>query len=479
MEAADPIQSETKVPIYDDISINFIEELIVNKEYKIKFGINENRKELIIIKVIPENYKEIFYYLKVCTINELQNISSIFAIYKNTKDIISFLKDRQFKIEEKNDLLIIIFNAYMPDGKGKLVELVLKKVRENENTIIKYFLEKNKDYENNIRNIKEKIKEEILDLKKTNENQISNIDKNKENILNCHKEISKLKAEKNFLEMLYFIFFIILSIILYRLYNQNSNEKENNINYENCNKKFNFEDAIIKINKEISKEKDNINDITKKIKYLEKDIKDQKLNLEDINNNLSLLKDKGIKCTCSQTEENNFDSKLFSSINSIDFILNYIIKNDKSVNFTEIKLLYRGSRDGDGTKTCHKLCDDKKNVLIFMQSDKGYIFGGYSKIGFKTTKKIEYIIDNNSFLFSVDLKKIYPVINGKTSLEYDNDIYGLCFYGLYFKDKFMNIKSNYIGDFLQLKFKGLNEEYEIKGGEKYFKIKELEVFQLL
>ena len=38
-----------------------------------------------------------------------------------------------------------------------------------------------------------------------------------------------------------------------------------------------------------------------------------------------------------------------------------------------------------------------------MQSDTGYIFGGYSKIGFKTIndrKKIEYKTDNDCFLFS-------------------------------------------------------------------------------
>ena len=107
MEALDPILTETKEPIFDDRSINFIDELEINKEYKIKFGITENCKELIIIKVIPENYKEIFYYQKAYTIHELQKLSEIFAIYKNTKELISFLKDRQFKIEEKNEVLNI------------------------------------------------------------------------------------------------------------------------------------------------------------------------------------------------------------------------------------------------------------------------------------------------------------------------------------------------------------------------------------
>ena len=78
--------------------------------------------------------------------------------------------------------------------------------------------------------------------------------------------------------------------------------------------------------------------------------------------------------------------------------------------FKEIKLLYRGSRDGDRTKTCHSLCDNKPNILIIMRSDTNLIFGGYSKIGFKINKRGEYKKDNNSFLFSVNLNKIYILV---------------------------------------------------------------------
>ena len=112
-------------------------------------------------------------------------------------------------------------------------------------------------------------------------------------------------------------------------------------------------------------------------------------------------------------EKVNSNSQIIQSINSIDFILSYIKENDKSFKFNDIKLLYRGSRDGDRTKTCHELCDNKQNVIIIMQSDTGYIFGGYSKIGFKINNNLDYKIDNNCFLFSLFLKKIYPVINDK------------------------------------------------------------------
>ena len=107
-------------------------------------------------------------------------------------------------------------------------------------------------------------------------------------------------------------------------------------------------------------------------------------------------------------KEQSFDSVIVQPLNSIDFILKYIKENDGSCKCNNIKLLYRGSRDGDRTKTCHKLCDNKTNILIIMQSDNRYIFGGYSKIGFKTQNKQddwEYKIDNNCFLFSLNLKK--------------------------------------------------------------------------
>jgi len=174
-----------------------------------------------------------------------------------------------------------------------------------------------------------------------------------------------------------------------------------------------------------------------------------------------------------------FDSKIIESKDSINFILDYIRQNDKSFNFNNIKLLYRGSKDGDRTKTCHELCDNKQNVLIFMQSDNNYIFGGYSKIGFKIGNK-EYKVDNNSFLFSMNLKQIYPVIKDKNVICNISDKYGLCFGdGLSFFDNFMNQNDNQISLGIQGKFTGIKDKYKMNGGKNKFKCKELEVFQLL
>ena len=155
--------------------------------------------------------------------------------------------------------------------------------------------------------------------------------------------------------------------------------------------------------------------------------------------------------------------------------------NDPLFVFGNIKLLYRGSTDGDLTITCHKLCDNKQHVLIIMKSDIGYIFGGYSKIGFKTNNNLgDYLIDNNAFLFSVNLQKIYPAINNKKVICHIENKFGLCFdSSLVFYDKFMNRNDNIIYSEIRSKFNGLNNNYEMNGGRETFRCEELEVFQLI
>ena len=138
----------------------------------------------------------------------------------------------------------------------------------------------------------------------------------------------------------------------------------------------------------------------------------------------------------------SFDSAIFNnSIKKINFILTYIRDHDKSFSFKYLDLLYRSSRDGDRTETCHKLCDDKKNVLIIIKADSRYIFGGYCKIGFKINNNLEYLIDEKCFLFSYKLMKIYPVIKNNHAICHIEVQYGLCFKdSLVFYDNFMKNK---------------------------------------
>ena len=228
--------------------------------------------------------------------------------------------------------------------------------------------------------------------------------------------------------------------------------------------------------KEKEKNESEIIELKRDIQKYQNEISNLKENIENYKKENSTLLNEIYKLKINQEKQKTnffFDSKIVS-LTSIDFIFDYIRKEDISFDFNSIKLLYRGSRDGDRTKTCHELCDNKQNVLIIMQSDTGYIFGGYSKIGFQAVNEqssMEYKIDNNSFLFSVNLKKIYPVIKDKQVICNVRDINGLCFYNsLVFYDNFMNERKN---------INGFENNYEMNGGQKYFKFTDIEVFHLL
>ena len=282
--------------------------------------------------------------------------------------------------------------------------------------------------------------------------------------LDGQNELIEFKLEKCFLNK---------SNLINNLIDEIISIKNNMKNLEEIskNEKEKHESEIIELKKDIEKYQNEISNLKESIENYKKEnstlldeIKKLKTNQEMIKTNLF------------------FDSKI-ESIGSIDFIFDFIRQNDINFNFNSIKLLYRGSRDGDKTKTCHELCDNKQNVLIIMQSDSGFIFGGYSKIGFQTVTEIssiEYKIDNDSFLFSVNLKKIYPVIKDKKAICYARDKNGLCFYNsLVFYDNFMNESKTIISDRIQKHFNGFENNYEMNGGQDKFKFTEIEVFQLL
>ena len=405
MEAAEPVKFVTPRQTELIYKINFIEELIIKKErevYKLQFGIRENNNEMI-IKVSSDNYHNAFYFQQSFTLEELQSLSKIFTVYESAKDIISFLKKLKIDIAENNEELAVKFNAFMPDGKNKIIELNLKKIILDNNFMIKFLSEE-------IQSIKSNNEKEIKAIKNKHNSEIKSL---QDNILKYQKEITLLKT----------------NIVNYQ--NEISNSKQEN--------------------KKLWEEIKNLKKITETIIQKEK----SKINYNDF--------------------------KIIDSLHSIDFIFNYIRQNDPLFHFRNIKLLYRGSSDGDLTIKCHKLCDNKQNILIIIKSDIGYIFGGYSKIGFKTNNDDgDYLVDNNAFLFSVNLQKIYPAINDMPSICHTGNMFGLCFNSsLVFYDSFMRRNDNVICSQIRKIFNGFNNNFEMNGGRETFRIDELEVFQLI
>ena len=462
MEAAEPIETEIMKPSKYYIKIDFIEELEVKKEdqrNKVQFGITQNQKE-IVIKVISKQSKDLFYYQKFFSLLEFKKLSKAFSQYETAKDIITFLKQLNFEIEEQKGNIILKFNIYMPNGQNELINLSLPKNPQDKNHIIKYFLEEIKSFRNNMKNSEEKLNQEISLLKQQNERNQNEIVKlkedNKKELLNIKKE-----RQKYFISIL-IILFVIVFIFSY-LINSSNSALNNNI-VKNINDILNFKREQEE-NRKFQKSLEN------KIEKLWREM-----------NENDYIKETPKKLNVSGELTLSFDSKIVS-IDSINFILDYIKENDKTFNFNEMKLLYRASRDGDNTAICHELCDNKQNVLIIIKSKTGYIFGGYSKIGFKTyddQSDWEFLKDDNSFLFSINLKRIYPSIKGRNAISNFSKNHGLCFTeSLFFYDNFMSLSNNTFRKTIKKHFNGLNENYEMNGNHSKFKIEDLEVFHLL
>ena len=424
MEEPNPILN-TPIEKEDINNINYIEELIItqdNKKYRIQFGINEssNNQNQMILKVTPFDIKYC-YFQNIFDLEQLQEKSQIFSFYNNIKDIISLLKTLKYEIQEKDKNLILKINICLQYIENKLIEFNLQQKFLNSEQIIQALLEENKLLK--------------VDISK-NQNEISLL---KEDISKNKNEISSLREQ-----------IIINQNDISMLIEQNKNLLEE----INKLKKANKAPEILK-----APEVPKIQEVSKVPELKEVPPEEPIINIP---------------------EKVPFNSKILSnSIYKIDFILKYLREHDKSNSFSWLDLLYRASRDGDSTETCHRLCDDKQNILIIIKSETGYIFGGYTKIGFRTVPNFDHKIDNYSFLFSYNSDKIYPVIKNEAVICHLDESYGLCFNGsLSFRGNFMKYRVSSINGG-KTRFTGFREIYEMNGGESQFIIRELEVFQFI
>ena len=234
--------------------------------------------------------------------------------------------------------------------------------------------------------------------------------------------------------------------------------------------------------------KNKIQMINEEIIILKQKIDEKQLEIDDLKKRLLNLENCK-KEIMGENQANNKldnqiiikDSKIFSNINQIQFIEKAFFKNDKLKNKKiSFNLIYQATRDGDSISDFYNKCNGIYHVLLILMTDKALIFGGYTDLAFNSQTEGEAIYkDNNAFVFSMDKQKIYPVKKDEVAIRccyccfpqfYQNTIY-------LYKDFLQNNKSvtctakkaNYIG---------FNSDYELNGGTEYFKVSELEVFQI-
>jgi len=216
--------------------------------------------------------------------------------------------------------------------------------------------------------------------------------------------------------------------------------------------------------------------LEKKVETLNNELIQNKKDIEILFKEIKELKEKK-----NEVITNNIDSKIVNN-KEIEFIANYLrqtsLFQNKKINF---KLLYRGTRDGDNTINLHQKWDKYKNVIIFMKSEQGNRYGGYSNIGWESREinKWEYPIDDKAFLFFIDNQKIFEAIKGKNKICWVNsDEYGLSFYrALIFYNNFLSKENDNLGDDLSFIFKNCNKN-DFNSRLKVCKFSELEVFHI-
>ena len=221
-----------------------------------------------------------------------------------------------------------------------------------------------------------------------------------------------------------------------------------------------------------------------RIKILEKKVEEMdelKKNINILFNENKLLKEEINKLKSNKDEQINiseYESKIINKKEKINFILKEIEKAGGS--FNNIKIIYRATRDGDSIEMFHSKCDNIRNTLMIVETTTGYIFGGFTSVGWNN-KRGKDIYDNKAFCFSLNLKKIYNIINPNYALHIQSNgsrpSFGSNSYVFILQNQFLKSEKSYTEKISD--FEGESQACEINGGNGYFKVKELEVFQIL
>ena len=374
--------------------------------------------------------------------------------------------------------------------------------------------EQNNEYNKKIKEIKEELNTMINNLNeliKKNSDDINN------KIQSFNTDIIKTLEEKNnSIEKRININESKLSTIETKI-NEISNKEKNKVLCDNNIIEYATENSQKKEEKEkyASKTLNNKNISLKKIKHnskknsLSKTLTEvnteSSFNITEKDSDSSSTKKNNIRNSYFISSSNLFSSQFRERTNVFDLLIDSNILKKELITenffiFTKLKeiyaynryiklnLIYRASRDGDLAKDFHFKCDFIGPNLTLIKTDKKYIFGGFT---IKTWKHLFKDVNNEdpecgtelkdeqAFGFSLNKNKIYE--NGKPDegIIYCNSNYGPCFKNYFFKifDKCFE-NGGICGTVQESNFIGIEQEFEINGGEQYFNVDEIEVFQI-
>ena len=338
-----------------------------------------------------------------------------------------------------------------------------------------FFIKEIKDEK--INKLKENIKY-LEDFSKSLELSINEL-KNLFNEINENKEQLKIDVQKIFTN-------------LRNALNNREDELLNEIDKE-FNNIYGNDDIIRKGEKFPEKIKKSI----EKGKLIEKEINNNKLisilndciTIENNINDISKINETIDKCKnnnkikinlyLNDEEINNLTEKI-KNIGKISYnqFINSKIKFDENLvkdwigkNFTS-ELLFSTSKNGFKPTEFHRLCDNKGPTIIFIETKKGCIFGGYTELDWD--KSSGYKTDESTFLFSINNKAKYTRKNKLCSIYCRDDL--VPSFGGNSEPDFYCMGSCERGGLYNKNTFATKEE--LNNGDSSFEVKEMEVYQI-
>ena len=257
--------------------------------------------------------------------------------------------------------------------------------------------------------------------------------------------------------------------------------KTQNVEFDICKTKELDKDLIIKrlVNKVLFLEEKNKNLETKNQKLEEdiKEIKEWKKNIERYFNNKTKEKEIALKI--------GIKSLIIENIEDLNFLKDRLIiisQNLKQKNIV-FNLLYRATRDGDNFNDFHLRVDNKNSTLTIIKTNLGFKFGVYLD---RPIKQLGYSVkDDKSFIFSLDLKKIYNSNkNGQYNLNDINSSNGtllnINYQPILISINCLSNNKSYTTTSLDANnsYSNFEKDYELNNNEKYFTVAEMETFQV-
>ena len=241
----------------------------------------------------------------------------------------------------------------------------------------------------------------------------------------------------------------------------------------------------IKISLEKGKEIENNWDINKIALLINNciNIENNIRNIKLINGNIGKINSSKIDIKFYPKEEginNLLDSiKIFGRINAknlfdskIEFIED-LVKSWLSNKEFKTELLYRKSRDGSTPNNFHNKCDNKGITITFIETTKGYKFGGYTELPWDKSGEKK---DKSTFIFSFNKMQKYTARNNNASIccsSSEGPRFGCCWPEIYFEGTLDRGASS---DYNQCTFA---DKRVLTNGEQYWDVKELEVYQII